>query len=317
VRADRLLSALLVLQARGKVTAAELAEELEVSVKTARRDLEALAAAGVPLYSLPGCRGGWQLIGGARTDLTGLSEPETRALFFLVGPAAEVSPAAKTALRKLLQALPAPFRDVAWASSSTVVVDDAAWGAMGGSGDPAHLDSLRQAIVERRQVELKYGDRDGQPSTRVISPLGVVRKGHTWYLVADTDNGQRTFRVSRVRGVALTDAPVTAPADFDLAAEWRRIAADVNELRRTVTARLRARREHLTPLRYQFGDDLEIGAELPDGRFDIVVSGTGVTMLAQQLAGWGTAIDVVSPVPLQRELMRIGRELVSRDAAGS
>src|SRR5450432_1909839 len=137
---------MLVLQARGKVTAAELAAELEVSVKTARRDLEALAAAGVPLYSLPGCRGGWQLIGGARTDLTGLSEPETRALFFLVGPAAEVSPAAKTALRKLLQALPAPFRDAAWASSSTVVVDDAGWGGMGGARDPQHLDALRQAI---------------------------------------------------------------------------------------------------------------------------------------------------------------------------
>ena len=179
------------------MTAAELAEELEVSVKTARRDLEALAAAGVPLYSLPGCRGGWQLIGGARTDLTGLSEPETRALFFLVGPAAEVSPAAKTALRKLLQALPAPFRDAAWASSSTVVVDDAAWGGMGSRRDPQHLDSLRQAIVERRQVELAYADRDGRTSTRTISPLGVVKKGHTWYLLADTDGGQRTFRVGQ------------------------------------------------------------------------------------------------------------------------
>ena len=99
MRADRLLSALLVLQARGKVTAAELADELEVSVKTARRDLEALAMAGVPLYSTPGRTGGWQLVGGARTDLTGLSETEAKALFFLVGPAAEVSPTAKNALR--------------------------------------------------------------------------------------------------------------------------------------------------------------------------------------------------------------------------
>jgi WYL domain len=115
----------------------------------------------------------------------------------------------------------------------------------------------------------------------------------------------------------LTDAPVTPRADFDLAAEWQRIADDVNELRRTVHARLRVRLEHLTPLRHQFGDDLEIGDALPDGRFDVVVSGTGVMMLAQQLAGWGTTIDVVGPVALQRDLVRIGHELVSRDEAGA
>ncbi len=314
MRADRLLSALLVLQARGKVTAAELAAELEVSVKTARRDLEALAAAGVPIYSLPGCRGGWQLIGGARTDLTGLSEPETRALFFLVGPAAEVSPAAKTALRKLLQALPAPFRDAAWASSSTVVVDDSAWGGMG-AREPHHLDALRQAIVERRGVELQYADRDGRSSTRTISPLGVVKKGPTWYVIADTDAGQRTFRVGRVRGVVLTDARFVPRADFDLATEWQKIAANVNEMRRTVRAHLRVRPEHVMPLRFQFGDDLEAGDAVPDGRVDITVAGTSALRLAQQLAGWGTTIDVVGPAPLQRELLRIGRELASRAEA--
>jgi predicted DNA-binding transcriptional regulator YafY len=316
VRSDRLLSALLVLQARGKVTAAELATELEVSVKTARRDLEALAAAGVPIYSLPGCRGGWQLIGGARTDLTGLNEPETRALFFLVGPAAEVSPAAKTALRKLLQALPAPFREAAWASSSTVVVDDSAWGGMSGTREPKHLGALRQAIVERRRVELRYADRDGRASTRAISPLGVVKKGHTWYVIADTDAGQRTFRVGRVRGVELTDARFVPRADFDLGTEWHKIAADVNEMRRSVRAHLRVRPEHVTPLRYQFGDDLETVDELPDGRVELTVAGTDAVRLAQQLAGWGTTIDVVGPAPLQRELVRIGRELVSRAYAG-
>jgi predicted DNA-binding transcriptional regulator YafY len=316
VRADRLLAALLVLQARTTVTAAELAEELEVSVKTARRDLEALAMAGVPLYSTPGRHGGWQLVGGARTDLSGLSETEAKALFFLVGPAAEVSPAAKAALRKLLQALPAPFREAASMSSSSVVIDAAGWGGRE-FADPSHLDPLRQAIVERRQVELDYTDRDGRASTRTVSPLGVVRKDRTWYLLADTDAGQRTFRIGRVRGVTLTDRPVAANADFDLAAEWRTIAENVNELRRTVRARLRVRREHLTPLRYQFGDDLEVGDELPDGRVDITLAGTGATMLAQQLAGWGTTIDVLGPPELRRALVDIGRELVSRADHGA
>jgi predicted DNA-binding transcriptional regulator YafY len=106
MRADRLVAVLLMMQARGRVTAAEVAAELEVSVATARRDLEALSAAGVPVYPQPGRGGGWSLVGGARTDLSGLTAPEVQALFLLVGPAASVSPEAKAALRKLVRALP-------------------------------------------------------------------------------------------------------------------------------------------------------------------------------------------------------------------
>src|ERR671918_769446 len=106
MRADRLVAALLVLQARGRVTAAELAEELEVSERTARRDLEALAMAGVPVYSQAGRGGGWSLIGGARTDLSGLTASEARALFLLAGPSSEATPKVKAALRKLVRALP-------------------------------------------------------------------------------------------------------------------------------------------------------------------------------------------------------------------
>jgi predicted DNA-binding transcriptional regulator YafY len=314
VRADRLVAALLVLQARGRVTAAQLAEELEVSIKTARRDLEALAMAGVPLYSSPGRNGGWQLVGGARTDLSGLSEAEARALFFLVGPTAEVSPAAKAALRKLLQALPAPFRERASASSAAVVVDDAAWGGHP-FPEPPHLEPLRQAIVERRKVELVYVDRRGEASTRTVNPLGVARKARTWYLLADTDDGQRTFRVGRVRAVTLTDARATRSADFDLGSEWRRTVEQVNELRRTVRATVNARAEHVAPLRYQFGDDLEVGDELADGRYHVTIAATSATALAQQLAGWGTAIDVTGPDAVCRELLRIGYELVGRDPA--
>ena len=316
MRADRLLSALLVLQARGKVTAVELAAELEVSVKTARRDLEALSAAGVPVYSLPGRSGGWQLIGGARTDLSGLTEAEAKALFFLVGPAAEVSPAAKTALRKLVQALPAPFREAAQTSSTSVVIDPASWGGRAFTNEPEHLDALRHAIVVRRHVELEYADRDGRKSTRTVGPLGVVKKGQTWYLLADTGKGQRTFRVTRVRRVTLLDEPVVPSADFDLAAEWERVAETVNELRRNVRAHLRVERAHLIPLRYQFGDDLEVGEARDDGRFDITIAGTSATVLAQQLAGWGTAVDVVGPAALRSELLRIGRELVGRFDGG-
>ncbi len=125
MRADRLVATLLVIQARGRVTAAELAGELEVSVATARRDLEALSAAGVPVYPQPGRGGGWSLLGGARTDLSGLTAPEARALFLLLGPAATLDPQAKAALRKLVRALPATFRADAQAAATAVVTDPA------------------------------------------------------------------------------------------------------------------------------------------------------------------------------------------------
>lgn len=127
MRADRLVATLLLMQARGRVTAAEVAAELEVSIATARRDLEALSAAGVPVYPQPGRGGGWSLVGGARTDLTGLTSTEARALFLLAGPAASLDPSVRSALRKLVQALPGTFRADSEAAAAAVVVDSTRW----------------------------------------------------------------------------------------------------------------------------------------------------------------------------------------------
>lgn len=128
VRADRLVAILLMLQQREQVTAAEVALELEVSERTARRDLDALAMAGVPVYSMQGRGGGWRLLGGARIDLSGLTASEARALFLVAGPAATATPAVKAALRKLVRALPEPFREQAEAAATSVVVDPRHWG---------------------------------------------------------------------------------------------------------------------------------------------------------------------------------------------
>src|SRR5881398_3349825 len=128
MRADRLVAILLMLQTRGQVTAAEVASELEISERTARRDLEALGMAGLPIYSKQGRNGGWQLAGGGRTDLSGLSADEARALFLVAGPASTATPEIKAALRKLVRALPEPFRAHAEAASSSVVVDPGGWG---------------------------------------------------------------------------------------------------------------------------------------------------------------------------------------------
>src|SRR6478735_11664513 len=153
MRADRLVATLLLMQSRDRVTAAEVATELEVSVATARRDLEALSAAGIPVYPQSGRGGGWSLVGGARTDLSGLSATEAQALFLLVGPAAAVSPEAKSALRKLVRALPQTFRADAEAAAEAVMIDPTRWGERE-RDRPDMVAMLQSAVVRRRHVRL-------------------------------------------------------------------------------------------------------------------------------------------------------------------
>src|SRR4051812_10506627 len=169
---------LMLLQTRGQVTAAEVAEELEVSERTARRDLDALGMAGLPVYSTQGRNGGWQLAGGGRTDLSGLSAAEARALFLVAGPSSSATPELRAALRKLVRALPESFRDEAEAAWTAVVVDQRSWdGPSRSRPAPPLLDAAQTAVVGGFQVDLDYVARDGAPSTRVVHPLGVAAKG--------------------------------------------------------------------------------------------------------------------------------------------
>src|SRR5918999_4424961 len=165
----------LLLQARGRLTARELADELEVSLATARRDLEALSTAGVPVYASPGRGGGWSLLGGARTDLSGLTAAEAQALFVLVGPAASVAPEVRSALRKLVRALPDSFRADAEAAARAVVIDPARWGERG-RDRPALVGRLQAAVVRRRKVRLVYADRAGRRTRRLVDPWGLADK---------------------------------------------------------------------------------------------------------------------------------------------
>jgi predicted DNA-binding transcriptional regulator YafY len=282
VRADRLVAALLILQARGRVTAAELAEELEISQRSARRDLEALGMAGVPVYSQPGRGGGWSLVGGARTDLSGLTASEARALFLVAGPAA-ATPEVKAALRKLVRALPEPFRASAQAASAAVVIDPTDWDRRP-VAPPAHLEVLQRAISESVQIGMEYGDRAGAESERIVHPLGLVAKGSVWYLVGDTDAGMRTFRVGRVRAVRLTDRPLARPDGFDL--------ADIVPVLRSV-----------------FGTMLTVAEAIVDDRVEVEIRDRTAFMVAVRLAGFGNKVEVVGPESVRIELARIGAEL--------
>ena len=311
MRADRLVATLLILQARGRVTAAELAVELEVSERTARRDLEALAMAGIPVYSQAGRNGGWSLVGGARTDLSGLTAAEARTLFLVAGPSSAVTPAAKAALRKLVQALPETFRAEAEAAASAVVLDPARWGATT-AARPRHLDVLQQAVVDGVQVRLGYADRERNETERTVHPLGLVAKSSVWYLVADTDAGLRTFRVGRVRSVTVTDEPVVRPDGFDLAETWRTVVDAMDERRTAFRAVVRADPQAIGWLRGRFGDKAVVEEALEDGRVEVESGGRSAEALAYDLVTFGPYVEVVGPQEVREHLARLGAELVDR-----
>lgn len=229
MRADRLVAILLILQVRGRCTARELAEELESSERTIRRDLEALCIAGVPLYSQRGRGGGWTLLGGSRMNLAGLTAEEAQALLLATVPGLAAVPAPgalDAARRKVLAALPDPFRAEGQAVLSAVLVDPSPW-RPGPEPAPKPLAAgevfwgpLREAVLADVQVVLSY-EPPGRPvEERRVQPLGLVQKQGTWYLLGQVPAGLRTYRLSRVRDVVLTDEVGGRSRDFDLAASW-------------------------------------------------------------------------------------------------
>jgi predicted DNA-binding transcriptional regulator YafY len=315
MRADRLVAALLLMQARGRVTAALLADELEVSVATARRDLEALSAAGIPVYPQPGRGGGWSLVGGARTDLSGLSATEAQALFLLVGPAAAVSGEAKAALRKLVRALPPTFRADAEAAASATVIDPTRWGERD-RRRPEIVDLLQAAVIRRRKVRLTYTNSARERSERLVDPWGLVDKDDIWYLLAGTDRGQRTFRIDRIIGAEPTDEAAQRPDDFTLATAWQQVVGEVEQRRSRTWATVLIEARFVPILRDHFGRHCHTDGGADDGRTRVRLAAPTPLDIARNLAGWGALVEVVEPRSVQAELARIGAELADRYTGG-
>jgi len=224
VRAGRLVSLLLLLQHRGRLTASELAEALEVSVRTIYRDLEALSAAGVPVYAEPGRNGGCQLVDGYRTRLTGLTAKEAEALFAtggMPGPAGELGlgTVLGAAQLKLLAALPKDLADRAASARQRFHFDAPTW--FRATRNEPHLASLAAAVWDDCRVEIRYRHPGAdEPAARTLDPFGLVNKAGVWYLVARRDGELRTYRVSRVHKVVPLDERFDRPSGFDLARHW-------------------------------------------------------------------------------------------------
>ncbi|QES48962.1 WYL domain-containing protein [Streptomyces venezuelae] len=314
MRADRLVAALLFLQTRGRVTVAEVAAELEVSERTARRDLEALGAAGIPVYATRGRGGGWELVGGARTDLTGLTEAEIRALFLVTGPWA-ASPELRTALRKLVRALPAPLRAGAEAASRAELGDATDWSGGRAALAPAPA-SASASVVERAVVDgvrLRLGHaRPGEPvGVRTVDPLGLVSKAGARYLVAGTDRGLRMFRLDRIASAEPTGEPVDRPEGFDLAVAWRELAGRMEERLGAATVRGRAEPGVEGLLRRLFGSRVRIAPGEGRLSIEVEVDGPSPEVVAAQLAGLGARFEILEPPSARTHLATLAAALTT------
>jgi predicted DNA-binding transcriptional regulator YafY len=248
MRSSRLLEMLLLLQNRGPVTAAELAGRLEVSQRTVYRDAEALSAAGVPVYTERGRGGGIRLLPGYRTDVTGLTQDEARALFVLTtgGAQADLGLAAplRSAIAKVMRAVPAPFQPAAAAASERILVDPAGW--MRPADDAGELGALQSAVFAGRRVRLRYRSAGQRRGTElVVDPYGLVCKSGVWYLVADSAGEPRLFRVSRAEAVLVTEETAVRRDGVGLAGLWEELRRQVDERPLPVRVRARVRRSRL------------------------------------------------------------------------
>ena len=239
MRADRLLSLVLLLRHRGRMTAAALARELEVSPRTVLRDVEALSTAGVPVYAERGRDGGFALLAGWSTDLTGLTHAEARAL--LVAGSRAPTPELAAAMRKVVAALPDAQRDEATRAAGRVLVRSDGMVRDGRGPAPEVLGTLQRAVFGGRRLRLLYTARDGEPRWRTVDPLGLVEADGQWYLLATDDGADRTYRVSRVREAEVLDEPAAPTGDVDLERLWEERRDRFRASMGTLRARVRVR----------------------------------------------------------------------------
>lgn len=317
MRADRLLSMLMLLQARGRLTAQRLAQELEVSVRTVYRDIDALSAAGVPVYSERGAGGGFALLGSYRTTLTGLTDDEVRALFMLSIPAPladlGVSRELRAALLKLAAALPAARRHEEERVRQRVHLDSVWWFQ---SEEPVpHLQTIQQGVWQDLRVYLTHHLPFETQVARLVDPFGLVAKAGVWYLVFRRDDHIRAMRVSHVLEARLSNETFERPADFDLAAFWREwcSAYEENRPHYPVTACVAPELVAILPL--YFGNEIRekisaAGQPDADGWTVLTLPFETLEAARERILGFGRAIEVLEPEALRLSVVDFAEQIV-------
>jgi predicted DNA-binding transcriptional regulator YafY len=315
VRSDRLLATLLLLQTHGRLPAPEIARRLEVSTRTVQRDVEALSSAGVPVYCERGRRGGVVLVEGYRTDVTGMTDDELRALVAL-GSSADggaLGPALASASRKLLAALPEARREGVDRARRRLLVEHQGWRRA--PEDLPALAGLDAALVADERVRLQYATGDAPTATwRTVDPYGLVSKAGTWYLVAAHRGQPKMYRVSRVRAAVPTGQPARRPDERDLAEVWAELRDRLETPSAEVEVRLLVdpdwaptlRRVHLAQLAAPWRSE---GTE-PDGRERLVAPFRSVLAARAALLGYGEAVEVLAPAELREEILETAARVV-------
>ncbi len=304
MRASRLLSILLLLQARGRMTAQALAEEFETSVRTIYRDMDDLSAAGVPIYADRGRMGGFQLLEGYRTQLTGLTIEEADALFLsgLPGPAADLGLGTATAAArlKLLAALPSSRREGAQRVASRFHMDPVGWFRAAERTDL--LPILADAVWKARRIDIKYRRSAGTVDRR-LEPLGLALKAGVWYLVAASGGQPRTYRLSAIESVLASEETFVRPEDFNLAAYWTAAAKEYEAGLHQGQARLRASPE-ATKRILTLHPSAAVDSDAPDadGWSAVTVPIESIDIAVGEILKLGADVEVLAPEELRRQL---------------
>jgi predicted DNA-binding transcriptional regulator YafY len=321
MRASRLVQLLLLLQARGRVTAAVLADELEVSERTIHRDVDALSAAGVPIYAERGPHGGIQLVDGYRTRLTGLTGDEAEALFLggLPGPAAELGlgTVVAAARLKVLASLPTELRARASRLVERFHLDAAGWFQAGET--VPHLAPMAEAVWEARRMRIRYRRGDAAVE-RTIEPLGLVLKGGIWYVVAVTDGDIRTYRARRIIEATPTGETFERPADFDLAAHWTDSIAAYERSTPRVSITVRIDPRSLGVLADLVGERALRRAERldepdADGWYRLRLDVDWPDEVPGRLLAVGGALEILDPPEIRDRAIELARGAIERHAA--
>ena len=312
MRADRLVSILMLLQSRGRVPARELAETLGVSVRTIYRDMDALSTSGIPVYAERGVDGGCCLVADYRTDLTGLNEDEAHALFLLTAPgpldSLEVGQKMRSALRKLAASLPG-YLENPEKSSPRVHLDWTAWGAHPPSGE--HLGVLYRAIQHNERVILAYSMWSGIEIEQPADPLGLVAKTGDWYLAWEESLKLHWQRVNELRRVTPTGQHFGTPPHFDLPSAWQDYCAGRERDQAFYRVQARALPEVIGDLRRRPGVTVKLMENVPDstGRQRVELAFGSFEAARQNLMGLGRGVEVLSPEPLRLGLIDFARQI--------
>lgn len=312
MRADRLISIILLLQNNGRLTSRELSERLEVSERTIHRDMEALSAAGIPVFAERGAQGGWALAEGYRTNLTGLKAEEMQSLLLAHSSSLlrdlGLDNVFHDAFQKLVAAFPARLREDAATVRERIHIDGAGW-HQAAESLPA-LPIVQDAVWQQKKLHMQYS-RDEDVTERIVEPLGLVAKGVIWYLVAAAEGDIRTYRISRIANPRILEESFQRPDSFDLALYWEQSTKQFKEQLPRYPARLRFHEKALPRMRQQRYLKLVRTEPAENGWIEADVEFNTLSSACEILLGYGPLAEALAPPELRESVIGQAKSIVT------